>query len=599
MERISQQTIDEIMQATDIVDVIGEYVQLQPSGKSFKGLCPFHHEKTPSFYVSKDKHIFNCFGCGEKGNAAGFLMKYKNWSYVESLKYLADRYHIPLEIDVGRGTVDKSSRLFEINQTASDYYQLALTHLEAGKPALSYLKKRGMDVQTIQYFEIGFAPSEYDTLYKNLKTKYQELDLLEVGLVKKSAEGHFYDLFRNRILFPIKNINGKIVGFSGRIYQPSETEPKYVNSPYTTLFTKGQILYHLDKAIPFIKQMKRAVLYEGFMDVIASVRAGIKEAVATMGTALTIDQANQLKKVTNHVVLCYDGDRAGFEAMIKAISILENAKLQVTLVVLPDNLDPDEYVQKLGVDAYQTVINTQQIDPFEFKYLAVRQSKNLHHAGSVEQLKMAVFDMLKDSSATMIELFLKRLAKDTSVDYETIRTDYHSYKLSKAILASKTSSPSGYGKIAVINRAQKAELSLLAYYAKDAFYRQRITDELPGFYCYEELNQEIFMTMQDILETKQLNSDLTEYVIARFKPEKQFAVRKVLTNEHDYSLTELDDDINQMKARKIEEDIADLREQQQTIGSDDKSRYHEINQEIISLVKRKDSLWTKKKPSKH
>ncbi len=583
MERISQQTIDEILNVADIVEVIGEYVQLQPAGKSYKGLCPFHNEKTPSFFVNKEKHLFNCFGCGEKGNAAGFLMKYKNLTYVEALKNLADRYRIPLEIETTNTQVEKFNRFYEINRTALDY-----------------LMKRGMDIKTIQQFEIGFAQNEMDVLFKNLKTKYQELDLLDLGLVKKHPDGNYYDLFRNRIIFPIKNAQGKVIGFSGRIYQPSDTEPKYVNSPFTSIFTKGEVLYNLDKAIPIIKQMKRVVLYEGFMDVIASVRADVKEAIATMGTALTPEQAKLIKKYTDNVILCYDGDSAGFEAMMKAIHILENEKLIVNLVVLPEKLDPDEYLKKYSPDQYRDYINTQQVDPFEFKYQYLRKHADLKRAGGIERFKLSVFDLLKESSATVSELYLRKLAVDTLVDFLTVKTDYHDYQLSKTITKNHNFENQKLIHIAIPQKFYLAETALLHYYLHSPEYRAIIQNDLVGVFCSDDLNRDILITIDDILEMSPNEEHLREMVLSKYKNDKLVKVQMILERKNDYTLVELEDCINQIKVRNLELEISAIKERQHQLNSTvDVAEYNRLSAEIISIRQRRDNIWKKTKSSKN
>ena len=600
MALISQQTIDEIINASDIVEVIGEYVQLQPAGKSYKGLCPFHQEKTPSFMVSKERKIFNCFSCGEKGNVAGFLMKYKNMTFVDALKTLAERYHIPLEIDSTHAPLEKFNRLYEINRTALDYYQLALTNLEVGRPALEYLLKRGLDVQTIKTFEIGFSPNDQDALYKNLKTKYQELDLIDLGLIKKNAEGHYYDLFRNRIIFPIKNAQGKIIGFSGRLYLNSDNEPKYVNSPFTQIFTKGEVLYNLDKAIPVVKQSKRLVLYEGFMDVIASVRAGIKESIATMGTALTSEQARLIKKNTDNVVLCYDGDSAGFEAMMKAIKLLQNEDLIVNLVVLPEQLDPDEYVKKYSKEKYRDYINNQQIDPFEFRYQYLRKHGDLKRSGGIERFKISIFELLKASSATETEIYLKKLANDTQIDYQTIRTDYHDYKLSKTITKSHEIAMKKTLFIAIPQRYYVAEKTLLNYYMISEKYRNQIKNELTDVFCADELNLEILMNINDILDDSPSIVDLKEKLFSRFKDDKLVKVQMVLDYRNEYSQLELEHCINQIKERTLELEIKALREKQSHLDSTtNATEVNQINSQILSIMQRKEILWKKMKSSKN
>lgn len=600
MAKISQQTIDEIINASDIVEVIGEYVQLQPAGKSYKGLCPFHQEKTPSFMVSKERKIFNCFSCGEKGNVAGFLMKYKSLTFIEALKTLADRYHVPLEIDTTNAPIEKFNRLYEINRTALDYYQLALTNLEIGKQPLDYLLKRGLDIKTIQAFEIGFSPNEQDALYKNLKSKYQELDMLDIGLIKKNPEGHYYDLFRNRIIFPIKNAQGKVVAFSGRLYQKNDNEPKYVNSPFTQIFTKGEVLFNLDKALPVVKQTKRLILYEGFMDVIASVRAGFKESIATMGTALTKEQAQLIKKYTNNVILCYDGDSAGFEAMMKAIQLLQNEELIVSLVVLPEQLDPDEYVKKYSNEKYRDYINSQQIDPFEFRYQYLKRHADLSKTGGIERFKLTVFDLLKSSSATETEIYLKKLASDTQIDFVTIRTDYRDYRLSKTITKNQEQAMKKTVFVGIPQRYYLAEKTLLNYYIENEGYRMQITNELTDVFCTDELNLEILMNVNDILDDNPKADSLKDKILSRFKDNKLIKVKLVLEQKNGFSQLELDHCINQIKERSLDLEIKALKEKQMRLDTATKSaEYIDLNNQILSIKQRKEILWKKTKSSKN
>jgi DNA primase len=432
-----------------------------------------------------------------------------------------------------------------------------------------------------------------------LKTKYQELDLLELGLIKKNAEGNYYDLFRNRIIFPIRNANGKIVGFSGRLYQNIENEPKYVNSPFTSIFTKGEILYNLDRAQPAIKQMKRVVLYEGFMDVIASVRAGIKEAIASMGTALTIEQARLIKRFTENVIVCYDGDSAGFEAMQKAIKILEKEDLIVNLIILPENLDPDEYIKKYSGEQYRLYIEQNLIDPFEFRYQYLKKHADLKKTGGIERFKLAVFELLSNTSATVTELYLRKLSQDTLVDFLTIRTDFRDNQLSKAIQKTHSETKKRVTEIAIPHKYYKAEINLLHYYLESHEFRTTIQAELAGIFCYDKLNANILLNIDDLLEVNPDNSNLKDELINRYKGEEQLRVKKVLLHEGEFSNKELEDCINQMKERMLESEIKKLNDELGTLDKNMESvKYNELTNKKLSLHKRKENLWTKTKSLK-
>lgn len=595
MEQISQQKIDEIRNAADIVEIVGECVSLQPAGKNLKGLCPFHNEKTPSFFVSPEKKTFHCFGCGENGNAISFLQKYKKMSFVEALKSLAERYHVAFETTAASGPDDKMKRLYEITEAALGFYTLSLTNLASGKPALDYLKKRGLDIHTIQYFELGFAPNDFDALYQSLKTKYQELDLLELGLIKKTAEGSYYDLFRDRVIFPIRNEYGKVVGYSGRLYQPNANEPnKYVNSPFTTIFTKGENLYNLDRAQSAIRTKKRIILYEGFMDVIASVQAGLKEAVASMGTSLTPEQARLIKKYADKVLLCYDGDSAGFEAMEKAIPILENAGLDVRLLVLPEELDPDDYTKKYSLDQYAAYVEANQIDKYEFHYRYMRKHADFTKAADIERFKIALFTyLLKEASATVREIYLKAFAKDASVDIDTVLSDLHHFQLSRALtqqLAEKKQTK--LTDIAVLTAAYKAELTLLAYYAKAREYRRVIREELPEMFCEDALNGEILLTIDD-LSVALPEADLLPMIPAKFHDRRKEVERALSFQQGDYSTQELLECINTIKEHMIDTNVKGLKALQAT--ATDTKEFMRLQNEILAEKKRKESLNGKKR----
>jgi DNA primase len=598
--RISQNTIDLIQNTADIVDVVSDYVTLQPAGKNFKGLCPFHSEKTPSFFVSKERNLFNCFGCHEKGNAITFIQKYKNLSYPEALKELADKYHISLEIDGDDDIVDRFQRSYQINEMTSNFYQLNLTNLDKGKKALAYIQNRGLDIHTIQYFELGYAPIEMDSLFLHLKSDFEPVELMELGLVKKN-EKEYYDLFRDRLIFPIRNEYGKVVGFSGRITEEKKNEPKYVNSPLTKLFTKGAILYNLDKALPFINREKRVVLYEGFLDVIASFQAGIKEGVCSMGTALTQEQALLLKKHTNHAVICYDGDDAGFEATAKAIEILELVGLQVSVVLLPDMLDPDEYCKKHSKQAFVKYVNEMQADPVEFEYLYLKRNIDLTKPSQVEDFKLKVFQFLiKKDSQMLLEIYTKKLALDLSVEYETIKSDLHHYQLTKAITKNLSQRHEKISSVFIPDKVVIAERRLIKYFIYAKEYRQIITDELTPYFSKESLNVQIMVNAIDLIELHK-EENLKENTILRFDDKTRPLVElRLKETSEEYSLDDLMQLIRTMKIHKKEIEITYLKEDAEFLKQNNRKEYLIVHNQILELKKtiddlRKEPVWKKPK----
>ncbi len=600
MARISQKTVDLITSTADIVDVISDYVELQPAGSGFKGLCPFHSEKTPSFSVSKEKGVFKCFGCGEAGGAVTFIQKYKNISYADALLALAEKYHIPVETEGDFTPVNDFSHLFEINEKASEIFQLTLTNLEKGKQALEYVTRRGLDIHTIQYFEIGYASNEVGGLYTQLKDSYEPVELMELGLIKKNDK-EYIDLFRNRLMFPIHNEYGKTIGFSGRVIDQL-SDVKYVNSPLTKLFIKGNALYNLDKALPFIKRENRVILFEGFFDVIAAFQAGIKEGVCSMGTALTDEQAKLLKKYTDHAVICYDGDKAGFEATSKAIPILRNAGLQVSIVLLPDKLDPDEFVKERSRNSFLQYVNTTQIDPFEFQYIYLTKQTDLTKPSMIEDLKLKVFNMLmKQNSDMLLEIYMKKMSEDLNVSYESLKSDLHHYQLTKAITFQTEQRKQKISTIKIINKKEESVRRLVAYYLYSDEYRKIIIDEIQKYFVNDRIYTKILFEADGFVE-KNIIHNLREKVLSVMTgSDYEMAIRRLVDRDEEYSMEELKQLITTHKEIKIEMDILSLQETIKNANPPLSMKDHiNTSNKIIELKKqieelKKEKSWKKPK----
>lgn len=366
MARLSQEKINEIRQSVDIVDVIGEYLPLEKKGRNYIALCPFHDDKHPSMSVSPDKQIFMCFVCGTGGNVFTFLQKYLKISYIEAVKKVAEIGHIDLSeyhLDVVSSPISKeNASLYQMHEEAQKIYSYYL-NTKLGLEAKAYLTKRHFSDELIKEFQIGYAPLQ-STLYQAFeKLGFQEIDMVKSGLIVESYQ-HF-DRFQDRIMFPLYNQQGQVVGFSGRIYKPTQTDSKYVNSPESDIFIKGQTLYHYHQCKEAVKEAGFIYLLEGFMDVIAMYKAGIENTVAIMGTALTKGHIQALRRLTHHVHLCLDGDQAGQTAMSKAARELEEAGFQVSIIVLPDNHDPDEIYEEQGKEGLQEALK-KTLKPIEF-----------------------------------------------------------------------------------------------------------------------------------------------------------------------------------------------------------------------------------------
>ncbi|WP_282198002.1 DNA primase [Collibacillus ludicampi] len=424
--RIPDEVIENVRQHFDIVDVVSEYVSLKRTGRSFVGLCPFHSEKTPSFSVSPDKQIFHCFGCGVGGNVFSFYMLIENVSFVEAVTHFAGRagIHIPYEevVDEESEEAVRRKKLFAANDLAAKYYHHILMNTKVGEPALEYLKGRGLTPGTIERFQLGYAPSAWDVLLRFLtKRGFSEDFLEEAGLLSKSQTdpSRYYDKFRNRVMFPIQDAQGRVVGFGGRVMD--ESHPKYLNTPETVLFHKGRHLYNFHRARNAIRQTKQAVLLEGYMDVIVAYQAGVENVVAALGTALTPDQARLLNRNAEEIVMVYDGDRAGQNAALRSSEVIKETGGSARVVVLPDGLDPDEFIRKHGYEAFERMIRDRSMSVTSFKLQKLREESQLStQEGRIRFLTEAVRIISELKSPVERESYLRQLAGEFDVSLESL-----------------------------------------------------------------------------------------------------------------------------------------------------------------------------------
>lgn len=370
-----EEIVEEVRQRTDIVDLIGSYIRLQKKGSSYMGLCPFHNEKSPSFSVSASRQIFHCFGCGAGGNAFTFVMEYENYTFIEALKYLAERAGVKLPeleySDEAKKIANFKGRLYEVHKVAAKYFYYQLKS-EQGKAAYDYFKGRGLTEEIITRFGLGYTSKYSNTLYKYLKQQgYEDSFLKETGLITLDEAKGGRDKFWNRAMFPIMDINNRVIAFGGRVM--GEGTPKYLNSPETKIFDKSRNLYGLNYAKYARKQYM--LICEGYMDVIALHQAGFTNAVASLGTALTGLQANLLARYVKEVYLTYDSDGAGIKAALRAIPIMKEAGLSVKVVNMSPYKDPDDFIKALGAGEYQKRIDS-AIGSFFFELQVLEQSYN-------------------------------------------------------------------------------------------------------------------------------------------------------------------------------------------------------------------------------
>ncbi|MDE3236331.1 MAG: DNA primase [Bacteroidota bacterium] len=365
---ISPQTIEQIKNRIDIIDVIGEYVKLKKRGANYLGLCPFHNEKTPSFTVSPAKELYKCFGCGKSGNTITFLMDHDKLSYAEALKWLAARYNIEIEETQVSPEVKQlqqtADSLYIINNFAQKFFEEKLFNSDEGlQVGMSYLKERGFREEIIKKFQLGYNPSQRDTLAKVLLQNQFSKELLpRTGLVVLRNETEWVDNYRNRIIFPIHNTTGKIIGFGARVIGKADKAPKYINTPENEIYVKSKVLYGSYFARLAIDKADECLLVEGYTDVISLHQAGIENVVASGGTSLTTEQLRIIKKYTSNLTIIYDGDSAGVKAALRGLDMALEESLNVKLVLIPDNEDPDSYVNKVGSTAFKEFIAANKKD---------------------------------------------------------------------------------------------------------------------------------------------------------------------------------------------------------------------------------------------
>ena len=407
---IPERVIEEVKFRNDIVDVIGQYVQLKRSGSTYKACCPFHKEKTPSFNVNPDRQMYKCFGCGEGGNVISFMMKHQGMDFLTAVRALAERAGIGLELEEDDGRGRHTKLLYEVNREVTAFYQRCLKQTRGAAAARKYLKERMLDGEIAEEFKLGYAPGGWGvTLEWGARHKFSE-DLLEAaGLVLRSnkpkSRNRFYDRFRDRLMFPILDSQGRVVGFSARILTNDKSAPKYVNSPETDIFKKSRVLYALDKARQHIVKAtnREAVICEGQIDVIRCHQAGIKTAIASQGTAFTPDHARALKNYADSVVLAFDSDDAGRKAAIKTAVIFMDAGIIVRVAALPPGEDPDSYILAKGAAAFRNLLDDAG-SVIRFQIASFRGGvANPHDVAAIERIARDVLHTIAHSSNAVQE----------------------------------------------------------------------------------------------------------------------------------------------------------------------------------------------------
>jgi len=514
---IPEEIIDEIRAGSDIVNVISDYVRLKKQGRNFMGLCPFHHEKTPSFIVSPDKQIYRCFGCGEGGNVFSFLMKIDGLSFPEAVKALARRAGITIpEVDDPERSARsrERERAYEVNELAKNFYQYVLKNHQAAAEARRYLEQRGITAETIEEFQIGFAPASWDSLIQFMQKKDNppaELEQLGLALARTKGGPGYYDRFRNRIMFPIWNPQGKVVGFGGRVLDNSL--PKYLNSPETILFNKSHLLYGLNKAAEKIRQLDQVIIVEGYLDVITCHQVGIKNVVASLGTAFTKEQGKLLLRYTQQVVIAYDTDAAGVSATIKGWQVLDDMGFRVKIVSIPGGKDPDEFIRNQGPERFLELVKNKALSLCDYKTDRAMEKFDIYSLEGKFKIASEVIPSIRNMSNEIEkDEAIMKLAKRLHLSPEAIKTEVDKYarktrnywgKLDKNPgLRNNNSNSVQNPKIPKEEKdaRSKAEESLLILMLEDKDLFIRVNEEIGVHFSSRQEYLNIIKLMNEMLE---------------------------------------------------------------------------------------------------
>ena len=560
--QIPEEVIEKIKEQNDIVDIISENVRLKKSGRNYIGLCPFHNDKSPSFSVSQEKQIYKCFSCGEAGNVITFIMKYKNYTFLEAAKYLADQANISWNIrgNENNAVVKKKELLYKVNVDAARYY---FANLQRNKSSKEYFLKRGIKEETIKKFGLGYSLDGWHNLINYLRSKgYKDNILLEAGLVSRSEKkGNIYDRFRNRVMFPVFNVKGNVIGFGGRVLDDSK--PKYLNSPETMIFQKGINLYGLNFAIKNKLEEEYIIIVEGYMDLIALNQYGITNTVASLGTALTVNQARLLKRYVSKVIISYDADVAGQTATLRGLEILRNAGFDVKVLKVPQGKDPDEFVRNNGKEAFLRLVK-EALPLIEYRIKRASEGLNLNNGTDLVKYGERVAEILADLNPVEKDVYIKKISEETSIKEQAL------YDLLSQVMA-KNQKEDNYmnkkeyfgTKLYVEPGYLKAEKALLKLMLNDEFY-----DEIKGCLKQDDFISEAHNKIYSlIVQDKNDNATNVEAYIESRCDDVESSKEWIKVKEHKIlDLSDKDrlikDYLTQLKAFKLKSEIQKLKIQQ-------------------------------------
>ncbi len=591
MARYSEEILNEVRQANDIVDVISQYVHLKRSGRNYFGLCPFHNEKSPSFSVSPDKQIFHCFGCGVGGNVITFVSQIEGLNFVETVQMLAERANIQLPTLQNNGDTQREilkDKVYKVNEFTAEYYHQNLYKPQA-KTAQEYVKKRQLTNETLKSFRIGFS-GKFDELYQELKKQgFQEQEILESGLVNKNERGQYIDRYRNRLMFPICDARGRVIAFGGRVLDDSK--PKYINSPENVVYSKGRHLFGLNVAKK--GDTKKLLIVEGYMDVISLHQRGITNVVAPLGTALTEQQGWLLRKNSEQIILSFDSDDAGIKAKLRAIDILQKMGCDLRVIQLEGAKDPDEYIVKYGNMRFQNAVD-KAFSVVEFKVKILKKELNLENTNDKIKFLNEIAKLISKVDNTIErEVYIEKIAKEYDISKEAIYAEVNklTYKNDKSEKILEKAKPViTHKKVETkevsesIRRRENTIISILL--TGDLSIFEIIKQNIKPKDFQDEINQEIAKKLYE--EFEKGNSNINS-IIDTLDQEHQNQITMIMAE--DYEIEDLEkaiDDIIQaykrdkLNNRKLE--ILELLEKTSNI-EEKKELEKELSNIIITLAR--------------
>lgn len=598
---INDNVLDEIRDRADIVDLIGEYVDLKRSGSNYMGLCPFHSEKTPSFSVSPSKSIFKCFGCGVGGDVITFIMKRENLNFPEAVEFLAEKYNVRLSEykDENKEARDKRNRLYDINREAAMHF---LNNLSSSPKAQKYLRDRGLSDKTIRAYGLGYSKDSWTDLYDHLtKLGYKEEELLDLNLISKSKNGNYIDRFRDRVMFPIINRNNKVIAFGARGF--GDAKPKYLNSRETPIFHKGSNLFNMN-IISRESSRQRIILVEGYMDVISLYNSGINYSVASLGTSLTEDQAAIIKKMAKDIYICYDSDKAGINATSRAIDIFLSKSCKPKIIELEGGLDPDDFIKKYGMEGFENKIKS-AISYIDFKIKILRENFNLEEAEGLSNFTLESAKILSSiKNPIERDIFVKEFSKKYNISYKAIE-NYINYLNRNKIKSEKKEKFKLKKNTNVVKSTKtRAQEELLSYSLLDNDIYNYIKNKIQVFYFTNAMTRASFEEIPKMFEEEMEVSEFlnllekNRLIDSNFKENILGIIKNIHVNEKivDELIKTLERNYLQKEKERILEKIDKLQgEEDKNLLLDALKDLKEINLKLSELKEEGNYEWKFKK----